>query len=548
VNVFMETRSSFMPSTTGPLGRRLVLILLTVLSLSLVGSGIGVWSLERINQSTEVMVQRSVANERLVADAYRLQSINAERYKAVALSSEPQVGEILGADIAATQAQYDGFVALLNQQLQADDAARQLERVGIVGKDFQAARTELIAARDSGLTSRIDKVYAERFVPSAKAMLQALGALTQSQRQAIDGAALQVARLSRMARLSLLAFGGLALLLGTLLALWLVRRITRPIAQAAAVADQVAGLDLRHDIVGHARDETGQMLSSLASMQCALRTLVQQVGASVQAVHTASVEIASGNADLSNRTETTAARLQETAASLEKVADRIQESADRVQRTERLAVQAADAAQQGGDAVGRLVSTMQQIACNSHEIADITSVIDGIAFQTNLLALNAAVEAARAGGQGRGFAVVAAEVRSLANRSAQAARQINSLVAQSVEQADAGTRLAEDAGRTMAQMVASIRYASQAMVEIKATHQAQNRDIAAIHAAMAPLDEMTQQNAALVEQSAAAAQSLLGQAHDLSSLIGRFTLPRQGEMASERPAFAQACLQLVQTV
>jgi len=548
VDVFMKTQSSFAPSTTGPLGRRLVLIFLAVLSLSPVGSGIGVWSLDRINQSTEAMVQRSVANERLVADAYRLQAINAERYKAVALSSEPQVGEILGADIAATQAQYDGFIALLDQQLQADADARQLEQVRTVGKDFQAARTELIAARDSGLTSRIDKVYAERFVPAAKAMLQALDALTQSQRQAIDDAALQGAQLSRMARLSLLAFGGLALVLGTLLALWLVRRITRPIAQAAAAADQVAGLDLRHDIVGHARDETGRMLSSLAAMQSALRTLVQQVGLSVQAVHTASVEIASGNADLSHRTETTAARLQETAASLENVAYRIQESADRVQHTEMLAVQAADAAQQGSGAVDRLVSTMQQIAGSSHEIADITGVIDGIAFQTNLLALNAAVEAARAGSQGRGFAVVAAEVRSLANRSAQAARQIKLLVTQSVEQADAGTRLAEDAGRTMAQMVASIRYASQAMVEIKATHQAQNQDIAAIHAAMAPLDEMTQQNAALVEQSAAAAQSLLGQAHDLSSLIGRFMLPRQGEPASERPALAHARLQLVEAV
>ena len=544
----MNTHSSFAPLATGSLGRRLVLIFLAVLSLSLVGSGIGVWSLHRINHSTEAMVQRSVANERLVADAYRMQAINAERYKAVALSSEPQVGEILGADITATQARYDGFIALLGQRFEAGGDARQLERVRAVGKDFQAARTELIAARDAGLTSRIEKVYAERFAPSANALLQSLDVLTRSQRQAIDDAALQVARLGSMARLSLLAFGGLALVLGTLLALWLVRRITRPIAQAAATADQVAGLDLRHDIVGHARDETGRLLSSLASMQSALRALVLQVGACAQEVRTASAEIASGNADLSARTETTAARLQETTAALEDVTHRIQASADMARRTEVLVVQAADVAQQGSGEVGRVISTMQKIASSSHEIAGITGVIDGIAFQTNLLALNAAVEAARAGGQGRGFAVVAAEVRKLAHQSAQAARQIKVLVTQSVEQADAGARLAEDAGRTMAQMVACARHAAQAMVEIRATQQAQSQDIAAIHAAMAPLDEMTQQNAALVEQSAAAAQSLLGQALDLSALIDRFMLPQQGELVPARPAFAHGRLPFVEAV
>ena len=321
-----DALSSPAPSTTGSLGRRLISVFLAVLVLSLVGAAIGIWSLYRINQSTEAMVQNSVANERLVADAYRLQAINSERYKAVALSSEPQVGEILGADIAQTQGQYDALIALLGQQLNTDDDAQRLDHVRSMGLGFLRARTELVAARDSGLTARINKVYAERFLPSSRGLLQALDELTHSQRQAIDLAALRVAELSKVARLSLLAFGGLAL--------WLVRSITRPIALASATADRVAGLDLRHDIVGHTRDETGHMLASLAMMQGALRTLVQQVSASVQSVRMASAEIANGNADLSNRTEQTAARLQETTSSLEYVTRKVQESADTAQRTE----------------------------------------------------------------------------------------------------------------------------------------------------------------------------------------------------------------------
>ena len=511
----------------GSLGRRLLSVFLAVLALSLVGSAIGMWSLHRINASTEAMVQSSVANERLVADAYRLQAINAERYKAVALSSEPEVGDILGADIARTQGMYDTLIARLAQQLATPDDAQRLAQVRAAGDDFLKARTELVAARDSGLTERIRKVYGDRFVPASTTLLAALDSLTQSQRSAIDTAAARVAELSQWARLALLAFGGLALVLGTLLALWLVRSITRPIALANATADRVAGFDLRQDIAGHDRDETGRMLTALGAMQHALRDLVGQVSGSAQSIRTASAEIASGNAHLSNRTEESAANLQETAASLEHVTRKVEDSAASAQRTETLAAEAARVARQGSGVVAQVVDTMQQISRSAHQIADITGVIDSIAFQTNILALNAAVEAARAGEQGRGFAVVATEVRSLANRSADAAREIKALIAASVQQVQAGTQLAGDAGRTMEKVVGSIAHAAETMAEIRAHNQAQNQDIASIHSAMTRLDQMTQQNAALVEESAAAADSLRSQAHDLATLIHRFMLPDQ---------------------
>ena len=527
-------------ATVGPLGRRLLGLFVAVLALSLVGSAIGLWSLLRIGQSTDDIVQRSVSNERLVADAYRLQAINAERYKAVALSSEPEVGETLGADIAETQRQYDALIDTLAQRLARTADEEHLAHVNTQAQSFHQARAALVQARDFGLTQRIREVYATQFLPASQALLAALDALTQSQRQSIDAGALRVASWSWRAQLALVAFGALSLVLGTLLALWLVRSITRPIALASDTANRVAGLDLRHDIAGHDRDETGHMLSSLAVMQTALRHLAQQVRASVYSLHAASTDIASGNANLSDRTEEAAASLQETAAALEHVKRALQASAETAHHTEARAAQAAAQARQGQDVVAHVVQTMQDISASAHKIADITGVIDSIAFQTNILALNAAVEAARAGEQGRGFAVVASEVRSLANRSAQAAREIKALIATSVEQVEAGSRLAGDAGRAMQQVVTAIQDAARTMADIKTGSQAQNDDITSIHSALSRLDLMTQQNAALVEESSAATESLRVQANDLTGLVSQFLLPGQPPQAVVPPALRLA--------
>lgn len=541
--------TSFLPllSSIGPLGRRLLGLFAAVLALSLLGSAIGLWALQHIGVSTDDIVQRSIANERLVADAYRLQAINAERYKAVALSSEPEVGEILGADIAQTQRQYEALVDTLAQRVAGSADEARLAELGGRLQAFHTARTTLVQARDYGLTQRIHEVYTTQFLPASQALLAALEELTQAQRQSIDAAAIQVANWSWTARLSLLAFGALSLVLGTLLALWLVRSITRPITLASDTANRVAGLDLRHDIQGHDRDETGQMLHALAVMQTALRHLAQQVRASVYSLHTASTDMASGNAHLSDRTEEAAASLQETAAALEHVKRALNTSAQTARHTEARAAEAATLAHQGQEVVTQVVQTMHEISHSAHKIADITGMIDSLAFQTNILALNAAVEAARAGEQGRGFAVVASEVRTLANRSAEAARQIKALIATSVQQVETGSRLAGDAGHTMQQVVHAIREAAQTMADLKAGSEAQNEDLAAIHTALAQLDNMTQQNAALVEQSSAATESLRIQANDLAGLVSQFLLPGTASPAStgdEADAMAYARLRL----
>ena len=517
------------PRTTNILGRRLLATFVTVLLLTLAGSAIGVWSLRSVDAATRQAIENNVATERLVADAYRLQAINAERYKAMALSSEPEVGEILSADIERTQTHYRELMDQLATRLQTPAEQALLTGTHEKAQDFQAAVKELVAARDFGLTERIRKVFTERFEPSAAALLGSLQQLAQSQRDAIDAAGAQIAQSSQRAQVALTLFCATALLLGSVLTWWLVRSISRPIGTANATAQRVSSLDLRENIEGHNRDEAGQLLLSLNTMQEALRTLVMQVRQSAQSVRLAAHEIAQGNADLSERTEGTASSLQQTAAALEQVTQRLHQSTETAARAEHMASQASAVATEGGNAMAQVVRTMQNIQQSSRKVEEVTGVIDSIAFQTNILALNAAVEAARAGEQGRGFAVVAAEVRQLAMRAGEAAREIKGLIATSAQNVETGTALVNGAGHTMGQIVDSIRNVASMISDISTTTLSQTRDINDINTAVARLDQMTQQNSALVEESAAASEGLRHQANELTHLISQFVLPPQHE-------------------
>jgi methyl-accepting chemotaxis protein len=322
--------------------------------------------------------------------------------------------------------------------------------------------------------------------------------------------------------------------LGALLSWLLARGIVRPIRAAVALAETVASGDLTHAIEPSARDETGALLRALRHMNDSLVHIVSDVRAGTDTIADASAEIAAGNLDLSARTEQQAASLEETAASMEELTGTVRQNADNARQANQLAITASDVAREGGAVVGQVITTMGSINASSRKIVDIIGVIDGIAFQTNILALNAAVEAARAGEQGRGFAVVAAEVRTLAQRSAAAAKEIKTLIGDSVDQVDAGARLVDQAGATMAQVVESIRRVTDIMAEITHATAEQRGGIEQVNQAIGLMDAATQQNAALVEQAAAAAASMQHSASGLAQVVGVFKVDRGVRAAAPR--------------
>jgi len=311
---------------------------------------------------------------------------------------------------------------------------------------------------------------------------------------------------------------------GLLLAFRVAAMVSRPLTNAVEIAQRVAAGDLTARIDIQSRDETGQLMGALKAMNDSLLNIVSQVRTGTDTIATASTQIASGNLDLSSRTEEQASSLEETASSMEELTSTVKQNADNARQANQLAESASAVAIQGGSVVGQVVDTMGAINDSSRKIVDIISVIDGIAFQTNILALNAAVEAARAGEQGRGFAVVASEVRSLAQRSAAAAKEIKTLIDDSVGKVDSGSRLVEQAGATMAEVVASVKRVTDIVGEISSASQEQSAGIEQVNQAIAQMDEVTQQNAALVEEAAAAAQSLQDQAATLSEVVSVFNI------------------------
>jgi methyl-accepting chemotaxis protein len=328
----------------------------------------------------------------------------------------------------------------------------------------------------------------------------------------------------QFSRTLMIALGVVSLLLSVVCA-WLISgSITRPLVKASAVARQVAEGDLTARIDNHSTDEVGQLLSSLRDMQSSLVRVVSNVRSGSENVATASAEIAQGNDDLSARTESQASALEQTAASMEELGSTVRQNADNARQANQLAMNTSTVAIQCGEVVNQVVETMKGINDSSRKIADIIGVIDGIAFQTNILALNAAVESARAGEQGRGFAVVANEVRSLAARSADAAKEIKKLINASVERVAQGSAQVEQAGLTMSEVVRSIRHVTDTMGEISAASNEQSLGVAQVGEAVTQMDEATQQNAALVEQMAAAASSLRSQSHELVQVVSVFKL------------------------
>ncbi len=385
---------------------------------------------------------------------------------------------------------------------------------------LRAEALKKVKARDAGAAAFISGPLQQ----ATTTYVDSLIAVRDLQRGLAKARVVESNRSIDAAQVVLIGMAAFSVLMGAAIAWVITRSVTVPLSRAAAATATMASGNLTQTIEFTGKDEVANVLKGLSEMQHSLRHIVSEVRASTDSIATASRQIATGNADLSARTEQTSSSLQQTAASMEQITGTVTQSVESARMADGLAGTAASVADKGGELVRQVVSTMQEINVSSRKITDIIAVIDSIAFQTNILALNAAVEAARAGEQGRGFAVVASEVRSLAQRSATAAKEIKTLIGASVERVDSGTKLVANAGDTMKEIVTSVRRVSRVINEILLAAEEQSKGIGEVNSAVADLDQMTQQNAALVEQSSAAAESLREQASGLTTAVGTFRL------------------------
>ena len=445
------------------------------------------------------------------------------KIQAGAVSSDPAVDALFKEDIAATIREVNEVhKSIEGMDLSAKDK-ELMAAVAAARKNVLELLAKIRALKASD-PSAVQAEMTQRFNPGAAAYLKSLADFAAEQERARSDLLVDLAA-RRQATVVYSAIFIAVIVLGLVAgAVYLVRSIQRPLQQAIAAAEQVASGDLSSRVASTQKDEFGQLLLAIDRMVLQLRKVVGEVRQGVDSVATASSQIATGNQDLSARTEQTASSLQQTASSMEELTSTVGQSADTARQANQLAASAAEAATRGGQVVEQVITNMEQITDSSRRIADIIGVIDGIAFQTNILALNAAVEAARAGEQGRGFAVVAGEVRSLAQRSADAAKEIKSLIGVSVDRVESGAKLVEQTGAAMSDIVSSVQRVTDLIGEIASAAGEQRDGIAQVNLAVTNLDQMTQQNAALVEESAAAAQSLREQARKLTEVVSVFRL------------------------
>ncbi|MEX3984540.1 methyl-accepting chemotaxis protein [Paraburkholderia sp. EG287A] len=517
----------------------LLLVLCTFAAMLVVGAAVGVLMIGRADDSARYI--HEVARQDALALALREDAALAQ----TALARAYQARKENGAADAQQRAQQDArdlfeqaakHSAALRASAPFDpDAARQRDALlgawSALAQSLQRAATAL----ESGDTATYAALAAGD-VASADTQFSASVAALRANADAVSRATLDQSEREHnwvMAMVAVGLLGALALVVATHLALR--RLVTAPLKEAVEVLNQIAANDLSVRIEGGGRNEIGQLLGAMRRMQGGLSHTVRSVRSSCDAINTGAREIAAGNLDLSSRTEQQSASLEQTASSMEQLTSSVRQNAQHANAASALATGAADVAQRGGRVVEQVIDTMEEISRSSGKIADITGIIDGIAFQTNILALNASVEAARAGEQGRGFAVVAGEVRMLAQRSAAAAREIKSLIDASVHDVRNGRSLVGDAGATMAEIVASVDKVSGLMKEIASATVEQSAGIEQVETAVSQMDQVTQQNAALVEQAAAAAESLEQQASQMADAVATFRVSETADTPSLTP-------------
>ncbi len=524
------------------LGTRLAGGFAILLAMIMVMCIVGLVSLANINESVETLTQRSLTKERLINDWARNIQSGVTRTTAIAKSADASLAGFFAEEAAASTRNSSALQQKIEPLIESDEEKVLWQGIGKARSEYLRTRDGIFKAKQEGNVDAANKIFTQEFLPATRQFIDNINRLSELQRADIDARAAEIEASYGNANLWMIVIGSIAVVCGLLMSVLLTRSITRPLSDAVRVARTVAANDLTSTIVVRSRDEIGQLMAALESMNANLASTVARIRTGVDSIASASGEIAAGNTDLSSRTEQQAASLEETAASMEQLSSTVKQNADSAKQANQLAATASETASRGGATVSEVVSTMNAISASSVKISDIVSVIDGIAFQTNILALNAAVEAARAGEQGKGFAVVAAEVRTLAQRSAQAAKEIKVLIEDTVQKIGQGSGSAERAGATMQEIVSSVQRVTDIMGEIAAASAEQADGIEQVNRAVSQMDEVTQQNAALVEEAAAAAGSMQDQSADLTRAVSAFRLPGGAErvLAVEAVSSVQA--------
>ena len=515
------------------IGTRLMLAFAAVLVITAAIATIGVWRLGSLKDTSHeigtVELQRSLLAQRWASQI----TINWVRASAALKTTDVSYIDALQKDMAATSKAISDDQKQLESMMEDEASKALMAKVAKDRKTYVDARAALIKRQKDG--ENISDAVDRELRPLAETYLKSVDDVAQHARKILAQMQEEADAVAAQSQVALGGGAAISVVLGILFALLATRSITRPIQEAASSAEAIASGDLARAIQAEGKDEAARLLLALATMRENLARIVSNVRQNAEGVSTASAEIATGNQDLSMRTEQQASALQETAASMEELGSTVKHNADNARQANQLAQSASTVAVQGGEVVAQVVDTMKGINESSRKINDIISVIDGIAFQTNILALNAAVEAARAGEQGRGFAVVAGEVRALAGRSAEAAKEIKQLITDSVQRVEQGSALVDRAGSTMDEVVASIRRVTDIMGEISAASSEQSQGVSQVGEAINLMDQATQQNAALVEESAAAAASLKTQAQQLVAAVSVFKLGAHDAPAAVAP-------------
>ncbi|PYD89382.1 methyl-accepting chemotaxis protein [Pseudomonas syringae pv. pisi] len=534
------------------IGKRLGLGFGAVGLMLVVMLGLSNVMLARVNDGTRMLVTNRIpaidATARLesennnIALALRNMMLNAD-----AADRQKQVDQIM-----ASRKIMDEMLAALRTTITTPQGREILERMAAANTGYLAGQDGLLKLIAAGDDEGARNYLVRELRPRLAQLKGATAEQTKLQKELSVRAGNEAEATYRSTTWLMSIVGALALALAAVVAWWITRSITRPLVRALDVANTVAAGDLTSRIDVTSRDETGQLLQALKSMNESLARTVGTVRVGTDTIAVAAGQVAAGSRDLSSRTEQQASALEETASSMEELTSTVKQNADNARQANKLAESASNVAARGGEVIHQVVNTMDAINASSSKINDIIGVIDGIAFQTNILALNAAVEAARAGEQGRGFAVVATEVRNLAQRSAAAAKEIKGLIGDSSGKVADGSRLVAEAGATMQEIVESVRRVTDIMAEISAASQEQTAGIEQINGAVAQMDEGTQQNAALVEEAAAASASMQEQAARLAQAVAVFRIDGEqaraaADMAPDVAATPQRVLVTTQT-